>query len=93
MYQRKHYVISSGWSQTQPYRLQDQLHSLEQRVGWKIGKQMGKKSSRCKFFLWGIPPKCVKVANFLCCVFLAPKEKRIALLLPKSYPSLDGRSG
>lgn len=74
MYQRKHYVISSGWSQTQPYRLQDQLHSLEQRVGWKIGKQMGKKSSRCKFFLWGIPPKCAEIANFLCC-FPGPQRK------------------
>ena len=65
----------SGWSQTQPYRLQDQLHSLEQRVRWKIGKQMGKKSSRCKFFLRGIPAKCAEIANFLCC-FPAPRPPK-----------------
>lgn len=67
--------LRSGWSQTQPYRLQDQLHSLEQKVGVENrGKQMERKLEM-QFFLRGIPAKCAEIAKLPVLFPAPPKEE------------------
>ena len=64
-----------------------------QRVGWKIRKQMIKKSSRCTFFLWGIPVKCAEIANFLCCFPGPPKKNELPCFCLSPIPVWMGEVG